>query len=193
MLLYQSNIKEIVSTYKRAKGVSLAGEISMDHPLYVLWCNIKMFLDAADKCDVDLDLLGYFGKKVDEYSKNHMLKDDPSIRAMLHEWLAYASRLADFSLWQDDPPKPEPTPEKIVIDNGSWLEGLNINGLSAGATAISCCGFLHQVSTVSAGIERGHINGEYGEKLNKAQQKEMLVWALTRTAQLSPYSCWRTI
>lgn len=191
VLLYQTNHEELLRTHKRSKSLAKPGTIDPSHELATLWSNIKMFMDSREASDgwiLDLNLLGFFGEKLDEYSQTHMVSGDESIGQMLLEWRGYCLHIADFDEWMSDAPAPKP--EKIKVDDGLWLEDLKVSGLNAEAKAISCCGMVHRVARVKCSIDRGHVNGEYGDKMNKSEQKEMLVWGLSSAAKNSPDSCW---
>ena len=132
MILSNPPFSALLSLWKRAKSLSLEGSISPKHPLFILWSNIKMFLDARedDGYAVDIKLLSYFGEKVEAFSKDHILTTDLSLRAMLHEWLFYAARIADFTEFSKDDHKEKELYEvmgkdgfmRVIIDGVSWAK-----------------------------------------------------------------------
>lgn len=100
----------LLLTHKRSKSLARPGQIAPPHPLAVIWANIKMFLDARhpnDPWTFDLDLLGYFGERLEHYSKEHMVSGDESIGQMLLEWSSYASKIADLGIWLESNPCPK--------------------------------------------------------------------------------------
>lgn len=66
------------------------GEIDRSHALAPAFLNMTLALDASDLSHedrvFDLIVLDWFALKVDEFSKDHMLTQDPVVCAMLHEW-----------------------------------------------------------------------------------------------------------
>ncbi len=92
---------------------------------------------------------------------------------------------------QDEPSTKEPEKEIVRIDDSTWMEDVIINGLNAKATVYSCCGYTYQTARVSCQIDRGHVNGEYGDKPKKNELKEMLLWGLRDSCDHLSESCWR--
>lgn len=193
MFFHPGNLTEVIKFNRRAKSLARTGSIDPSNELSTLWTNIKMFIDTRENGDdwrFDLNLLAFFSHRFDEYSKTHMVSGDESIGQMMLEWREYSQRIADFDHWQDGEPCPVKPKDRINIENGIWLENININGLHGEARAYSCCGMLYQTSRLTSTIDRGHINGEYGERLSKPQQREMMLWSLSHCAKNAPDSCW---
>lgn len=182
MPFYESSIEVILSTHKRARGLAHAGPQDKGHELFILWSNLKMFLDgmiSRKEYDGYLDLLGYFGEKVDHFSKTHMLRDDQTLRSMLYEWLQYSNRFADFSDWQkEEEPKPN-EPLYTKVNDGLLLHKVTIKSFDASARVSFACGFLWEHDWARVGVDRGWASGEYGEKMSgkeiKAWLQELLV------------------
>lgn len=75
--------------WKRAQKFGHIADINPNHPLFVPWMNVQLFLDADDSAEkycFDAVLLDWFACKVDEFSKNHILEGDDTVSAILHEW-----------------------------------------------------------------------------------------------------------
>lgn len=71
-------------------------EINKSHPIYVKWCNIKMFIEAS-KEDGDkkyfytesIIYLTLLSKYIEDFSKENMLADDDTLKYVLHDASQY--------------------------------------------------------------------------------------------------------
>ena len=81
--------KRLASCFKRAVSLGKAGEIDHHHLLAPVWSNVCYFLDGGDEVDAyDLVLLDYAAMRIEEYSRDHLIANDESVRAILHQWLS---------------------------------------------------------------------------------------------------------
>ena len=87
--------KRLAGCYKRALAMAQKGYINPEHTLAISWANSKMVLDDGDRHGMrsaesflfDLSVLDWFARRVELFAENHMLADDESVAAILHEWL----------------------------------------------------------------------------------------------------------
>ena len=88
--------KRLSGCYKRAMAHAQYGRIDPAHPLAIAWANCKMVLNAANDSGkrstesflFDLSVLDWFASRVEIFAENHMLSEDKSAAAVLHEWLS---------------------------------------------------------------------------------------------------------
>jgi hypothetical protein len=102
-----ATFKTLKSCWRRAEFMEKKGKIRKTHPLYIVWSNCKFLLDAEDsgckflpadsskevvkeyitkEIQYSIVLLDAMALKIQDYSKDHMLKNDKSIAAILYEW-----------------------------------------------------------------------------------------------------------
>ena len=96
----------IRSCWRRANSFAKKGEMEESHPLFITWSNVLLFLDAnipgpppkkekrlwghkrrvALSHVFDITIMDWMAMKIDDYSKNNILKGDSTVSAILFEW-----------------------------------------------------------------------------------------------------------
>ena len=97
MLLHKPDktCKRLASCYKRAEQFAQKGDWK-GHALSIMFSNALMLLDAKDdEASVDskvsgkvydMVILDWVAMKIDDYLKDHLIKDDQGLHAILFEW-----------------------------------------------------------------------------------------------------------
>jgi hypothetical protein len=64
----------------------------------------------------------------------------------------------------------------------------NMRGVGVGI-----CGYLYVAVSVGCGIDEGHFNGEFGERLSKKDAAEVMLWGLEDAIKHSNPDSWRLV
>jgi hypothetical protein len=88
-----NQFSSLSSCWKRAEtfGRPMSENCTVSkHRLQIAWSNCKMMLDASDESKNDLafdiQIMSWFSKQVEDFSKTNMLAVDPIAAGILWEW-----------------------------------------------------------------------------------------------------------